>query len=496
MKSLKREKKRGIVPAGVFFLLCVAAGLIFLLWFLHRIHGVPSDAVREADFAALSREDYDGVLLSMYTPDAFDGGDFEYFRGVPVIQAFHTLENLADIGSYLDRCFTCNAGLSTVYIGLDPYTVSSLYGNHASLYIRDYENYLLKYVRAYPDTTYEFLLPNYSLEYLRSMSGGEYEDFVTACRNFVNLCIPYDNIRIYFLGYEEWLVANPANYDSAEYCTSHVAHAILARTFQNDTYVLRPDNVEERFDRMTELVQAPVLDYPDLSRWCMVFFGDSILEYNAGSYSVPGVVGGLTGARIYNCGQGGIPAAEDPEAALSFNRMVTHFLEQDTSNLEGMNNFSRGLTEYIQGEHDGQKYCFVIKFGTNDYFGGHPVDNAEDRYDVETYAGALRTGIRTLKEASPDAEILLMAPTYTVLFSGGEEKLGERGGVLTDYVDATLRVAEDMDVRCINNYADSGINAESYEKYLADGCHPNEKGAFLLGGHIVEEMTKVTVDGE
>lgn len=496
MKSLKRGVKKCIVPVGVFFLLCAAAGLIFLFWFLHRIHGVPSDAVRKADFEALSQEDYDGVLLSMYTPDAFDGGVFDYFRGVPVIQAFHTFENLADIGSYLDRCFTCNNGLSTVYIGLDPYAVSSLYENHASLYIRDYEEYLLKYVQAYPDTTYEFLLPDYSLEYLRTMPIGEYEDFVAACRNFVNLCIPYDNIRIYFLGCEEWLIANPANYDSAKFCTSDVVNGILARTFQSDTYILRPDNMEERFDRMTKLVQAPVSDYPDLSRWCIVFFGDSILEYNAGSYSVPGVVGGLTGAQIYNCGQGGTPAAEDSESILSFNRMVAHFLEQDTSNLEGMNNYIQGLREYMQGEHDGKKYCFVLNFGLNDYFGGRPVDNTEDSYDVGTYAGALRTGIRTLKEAYPEAEILLMTPTYTIYFSEGEEKLSERGGVLTDYVDAALRVAEDMDVYCINNYADSGIDADSQGQYLADGCHPNEKGAFLLGGHIVEEMEKVTADRE
>lgn len=119
------------------------------------------------------------------------------------------------------------------------------------------------------------------------------------------------------------------------------------------------------------------------------------------------------------------------------------------------------------------------------------MENPEDSYDIGSYAGALRTGISTLKEAYPDAEILVLAPTYTAGFSGGTERNSEVGGILTDYVDATVRVAEVMGVHCINNYADSGINPDNQAQYLADGCHPNETGAFLLGNRIIEYMGRV-----
>ena len=132
-----------------------------------------------------------------------------------------------------------------------------------------------------------------------------------------------------------------------------------------------------------------------------------------------------------------------------------------------------------------------MNFGLNDYFGGHAVSNPNDPYDIGTYAGALRTGIKVLRENFPDAEILVTTPTYIMLFSGGTEKMGERGGVLTDYVDQTVSIAEEMEVRCINNYRISGIDENNWTQYLADGCHPNETGAFLLGGYILQEMEKV-----
>ena len=491
MRARKLGGKRSVAWLGILFLVCVAAGVVFLLWSVHQVHGVPTDEARIADVAALAKGGYDGVLLSMYTPEAFPGEDFNHYRGVPTLQAFHAFKNLADIGDYLEQCFNCNPDLSSVYIGFDAYAVSSLYGNHASLYIKDYENYLLKYAQTHSDTQFELLLPSYSLAFLQGMPEDEYEEIITSYRNLVNLCIPYDNISVYLLGYEEWLIANPGNYSNAKHCIPDVVHAVLVRTFRDDYYVLEPDNMEGRFEQLKKLVQAPTIDYPDLSQWCMVFLGDSILQYITGSYSIPGVVGGLTGAQVYNCAQGGIPASESPGAVFSARLMVERFLAQDISGLDEDDNFVHGLTGYGEENHDGKKYCFIIKYGTNDYYGGHPVENPEDGYDLETYAGALRTSIRTLKEAYPDAEILLLTPLYTTYFSEGEKINSEGGGVLTDYVDATLRIAEDMDVVCINVYADSGIDKDTQAQYLADGCHPNEKGAYLLGNRIIEEMAAV-----
>lgn len=493
MKTKKHGGKQGVWLAVSIFLCCVAAGLVLLLLFVYRVHYVPSDQMRDADIAALSQDDYEAVLLSMYTPEAFDAGDFAHFRGISTVQAYHAFVNLADIGDYLEQSFSCNSNLSNVYIGLDPFVISGMYGYHTSLYTKDYERYLTDYVQTHDNVFFEFLVPAYSLDYLQTLSDRKYAELINAYRNLVNLYSSYDNVDIYFLGYEEWLVVNPGNYDSSTSLSPSILRTVVAYTMRSDKYVLTPGNMESRFEWMTELVQESPVIYPNLSEWCMVFFGDSILEYNAGSCSVSGVVENLSGAQVYNCSKGGIPATEDPEAILSFNRMVAHFLEQDTSGLDEAVRFKLELTDYMQENHEGKKKCFVLNFGLNDYFGGHPVENLADGFDIGTYAGALRTGISALKEAYPEAVIILLTPTYTSEFSGGTGINGEEGGVLTDYVEAAIGVAQDMDVICINNYTDSGINADTQGIYLSDGTHPNATGALLLGRRILEEMKGIII---
>lgn len=492
MKEKQHGRNKRVLLFVSIFLFCVTAGLVLLFWFGYRVHHVPSDIVRDTDIAALSQGDYEAVLLSMYTPEAFEAGDFDHFRGIHTVQASHPFVNLADIGDYLEQSFSCNNNLSNVYIGLDPFVVSGLYGYHTTFYAKDYASYLTDYVEAHDDVLFEFLIPAYSLDYLRSLSDRQYTELINAYRNLVDLYIPYDNVKIHFLGSEEWLIANPGNYDSSIDLTPSILRLVVAYTIGNDKYVLTLDNMEGRFGQMTELVQESPVIYPDLSEWCIVFFGDSIFEYNAGSRSIPGVIENLSNAQVYNCSQGGIPATEDPDAILSFNRMIERFLEQDTSGLDVNMNFNLELTDYMQESQQGKKYCFVLNYGLNDYFCGYPVENPADDFDVGTYAGALRTGISTLKEAYPESVILLLTPTYTILFSGGTEINGEEGGVLTDYVEAAVNAAQDMDVICINNYTGSGINADSQEKYLADGCHPNETGALLLGRRILEEIERIT----
>lgn len=493
MKVKNLKLKKGIWLSCVFFLLCIIAGLVLLLWFVYRARHVPHDSVRKADVNVLSQGDYDAILLSMYTAEDFDADEFMRFRGISAVQAFHNFVNLADIGDYLDKCFSSNENLSDVYIGLDPYVISGLYRHHTSFYINDYEKYLTSYVRDHEDVLFELLLPVLSADYLRTLSESEFTELVNSYRNLVNLYIPYDNVIIYYLSYEEWLIMNPGHFDVSNFCNSDILYDVVAYTFRDSMYCLTPDNMEERFAQMVELTQRDVY-YPDLSDWCMVFFGDSVMAYHTGSSSIPGVVSGLTGAETYNCGESGILASDNSSGVLSFNRMVTRFLEQDATGLNDDSNYKRGLTEYAHKSHEGKKVCFVIEFGLNDYFSGFPVDNPEDKYDKGAYSGALRSGIRTLQDAYPDAEILLLAPTYTAQFSGGTEINGEKGSVLMDYVSTVLTVADEMGVYCLNNYAESGINADTYEQYLTDGTHPNESGSFLLGNGIIDFLGRTMID--
>lgn len=495
MKAKNQKFRKGIILSAIVFLFCVIAGLFLLFWFMYRAHHVPRDPVRQADVAALSQGDYEGVLLSMYTAEAFDADEFMRFRGTSTVQAFHNFVNLADIGDYLDKCFASNENLSDVYIGFDPYMISGLYGYHTSFYTKDYEKYLTSYVQDHEDVLFELLIPVRSADYFRNLSDNEFTELLNSYRNLVNLYIPYDNVIIYYLSYEEWLIMNPEHFDGADFCKPDMLYNIVAYTFRDSMYYLTPNNMEKRFAQTAMLTWRHV-SYPDLSDRCMVFFGDSVMAYYSGSLSIPGVVSALTGAETYNCGEKGIPAAENSLTDLSFNRMVSRFLEQDTDGLDADSNFGLGLTEYIRTSHEGKKVCFVIEFGLNDYFYGFPVDNPANQYDTDTYAGALRTGIQALQGAYPEAEILLLAPTYTAEFSGGTEINGAMSGTLVDYVNAAVYVAEEMGVYCLNNYAESGINEDTWVQYIADGTHPNESGSFLLGNVLIDFMERTLIDEE
>ena len=384
--------------------------------------------------------------------------------------------------------------MSLVYMGIDPYAVSSLYGNHASLYAGDYAKYLTCQIQAHPDTVFEFLLPFASLSYLRSVSDRKYDEIMESYRNFVNILLPYDNARVYFLGYEEWLIANPGNYDDTGQCTEDIAGTVLLKTFQDDYYLLRADNMEERLGYMTELVRDSSAPPPDLSQWCAIFFGDSIFDCVYNSTSIPNVVGFLTGAQVYNCAKGSTPAAADPaksDGRLSFPEMAERFIRGDTSGLEEDNDFVRGLRKYLSDDHSGKRYCFIINFGLNDYFSGMSVENEADPEDIRTYAGSLRTGIGMLHAHYPDAVIILMGPTYTLEFSEGTQPRGEQGGVLLDYVETAEKVAEDTGVCFINSYKEFGIDKRNQQQYLADGCHPKETGRFYIGNQIIRYMEKI-----
>lgn len=488
MKEPNIKNKKKILPKLLcVFMLCAIGGLLFLFWFDRRVHHFSSDSVRETDIAALSDGNYDGLLLSMYSPEAFDAEDFNYFRGIPTAQAHHTFENLADIGDYLEEGFSHNANLAGVYIGLDPYVISGLYGHHTSLYIRDYAANLTEYVLSNPDTVFELLLPYYSLDHLQTMSDREYTELVTAYRNLVNLYIPYDNVVIYFVGYEEWLIANPGNYDAYNVCNPNVTRSILAFTFQDDNYRLMPHNMEERFEQMTMLVQAPPAAYPDLSEYSIVFFGDSVIGNYQGSLSIPGVVAGLSGAHTYNLGLGGTSACgnRSPEVH-TLNTIVDAFLAGDSSAFAESDCPYLGINAY-QTEHT-ENLCFLINYGLNDYFFGMPI-SSDARLDPYTYAGGIRLAVGKLREAYPNCRIILATSNFTNYYSAGKGINSDVGGQLTDYVDAVLALAEELNVDCMNNYEDFGITLKNQEEYLEDGCHPNVLLRYIYGQHIIEKLS-------
>lgn len=485
MVTQKHGKGRKAVGIGVFLLILIVCMIGFLF---------NTDILRKwQDLNRLSSESYQGVFFSMYDIDAYSEEDFLIYCGIPVVKTNYQLRTWRDISKYLTEILSPPNSITDIYLGLDPVSLWESSNKDKEILTKNLERYLFPYFRARPDVEYKILLPVPSIQYWMKLDYVQLAESMEAYGELVQAMSSCSNVTTYFPGNEEWLIANPANYLENGQVNKEVSQKLFLYTFCDHYFQISIGNVAEMLERLTSLVDQECQvahTYPDLSNLCIVFFGDSVLTYTKGSMSLPGVVGGLSGAQVYNCGLGGTPASGNPAAIYSMNGMIDHFLNQDTDGLTE-NDYLFGLTDYINGHHQGKRHCFVLNFGLNDYFSGCPVENPEDDYDTETYAGALRTGIRALRENDPDALILVMAPTYTIQFSGGTERNSEVGGVLTDYVDAAVRVSEEMGVYCMNNYWDSGINDESQRLYLADGTHPNERGCLYLGRQIVEYIGNI-----
>jgi len=471
-------------PSKVRFAILVIAlsALLFggIIWITrsHSRYTIPQE-----DQALLSETDYDSIFFANYPIDLFEQADFSTYCGLNTLKIDTRLQSGSEISSYLSAAFASDNPLSDVFIGIDPEILMPTEGT------RMIRSWMLPYITRHPKVSFHFLLPCPSLAYWVEKTEAEVAEVLTDYTDFITAVSSFPNVSVYFMGAEHWLIANPANYVNDKTVNASTSLKMLLFTFCDRTHIINSDNLPNYFAPLQEMISAERTSpgvYPDLSSRDIVFFGDSIIGNDPGSFSVPGVVNGLSGARTYNCAQGGIPATTAPESAGSFLSHVDCFLSQDPSVESEGKLFQASLLSFLQEEHSTQKLCFVLNYGLNDYFGGYPVENVNDPLDIATYTGALRTGIRSLKTVYPDADIIVMTPNYISVYDYGTTQLNETSGILTDYVNAALRVAAEENVHCLDNYTGLGINRENVDTYVADGIHLNETGRFLLGEHIIQ----------
>lgn len=484
------KKSTLLIPAIVFTFLFIII-MIVILVFVLLSNNIQYQSARKADLERLSTAEYNSIFCSLYSIENFSEEDFLTYRGFNTLKLENTLRDTADLNEYLETAFASGNPIENIYLGLDPVQMWSSSRKNADRWNTSVSEDILSHASDHPEVTFEILLPAPSLEYWTELDGNQLDETLTLYQTLISDLSSCSNIMTYFMGGEHWLIANPANYTDIQTTNAIISQKMMLFTFCDHKFQANAENASAMLDALRELVvteKTSPTEYPDLSAWDVVFFGDSIIGNYEGSFSVPGVTTGLSNAKAYNCAQGGIPACVDPDCVLSFPSSVDFFMAQNASTIPGDGPFRATMAEYLQEEHSGRKLCFVLNFGLNDYFGGHPVDNAENPYDTATYAGALREGISRLQSAYPDALILLMTPTFTVYFNNGTELLTEEGGVLTEYVDAALQVAEETNVLCLNNYTGLGIDESTADTYLADGCHLNETGRFLLAEHIIAKI--------
>lgn len=238
----------------------------------------------------------------------------------------------------------------------------------------------------------------------------------------------------------------------------------------------------------------------------IVVFGDSIWDMDRGDTGIAAQLAGYMNANVYNCAIGGTRATlKEGESDMNYDTW-------DSTSLTGMCYVMRGMvdTNFLEGYPAGGVIrnidpatvdYYIIAYGLNDYFSGAPIAvSGSDTFDPHGYTGALNNALELLKGASPNAQFLLISPTYCQFYENGymvtDSNMKDYGqGTLSDYANACRNVAEMKGTLYIDAYTTMGINIYTAEEYLEDGVHLTEAGRTLYA-RAVSSCLKYGKPGE
>lgn len=471
---MAKKKALPLIILSVFMLLTFAVFRLVYRTSVEPRYNFCQSLIQCRDFQRISYEVYDTVFLSMFPIDNYKEADFSYYRGLTVLKTDNILQDSSDLERYFNHIAETDNPVSTAYLGIYPERVTVAE--------------ISELARNYPSISFEIILPFPSASYWKKLSEEEFTQLLAAYETFLTDAGQFPDTKFYFLSAEDWLINNPTNYVNDYDCSEFVVHKMFLYTFCDNAFRITSENADklrlQTRDVLTSVREnAPT--YPDFSEYDIVFWGDSIIGNYTGSLSIPGVVNGLTGAAVYNCGYGGTSASLGPETSVSLPGIVKAFFEKDLSEIPTEAQIYEGFLSYINAPHIDKKTCYVIHYGINDYFRGHPI-SSDDPLDITTYAGAIRNAVACIKENSPDSQIILCTPIYC---GYATDESDEPGIIhLQEYVDAVFTLAEELDVDVLDNFYAMGVNSSNYEEYLLDMVHPNEKYRFMIAQKVIESI--------
>lgn len=248
------------------------------------------------------------------------------------------------------------------------------------------------------------------------------------------------------------------------------------------------------------------------NRYNIVFLGDSQFANGRDSDTdIPTLVGKVLEtprASIYNLGIGGTPASlprndsPDPDKWTEPCFVGMTYILSGKVSSDILSNHPV-VQEQIRAIDPKHVDCYIIEYGANDYLSGKDFYNEENAWDVQTYAGALETGIRELQSISPDALIIMCGPSYCIWYDATGRMIGDaytitKGlGTLADYAKICNNVAENNDLFYIDTmfrtYFD--LYLPSVDDYLADGLHYSVTGRQIYAtvlAHMIDKMNGET----
>lgn len=233
----------------------------------------------------------------------------------------------------------------------------------------------------------------------------------------------------------------------------------------------------------------------------IVVLGDSIWDLVRDETGIDNRLADRLGAKVYNLAISGTCAAlrvygEDVEKwnGSNLTRMVEQVVGLREADIDETKEAASLIREIDYTEVD----YFIIAYGLNDYFQAIPIESS-DPLDPYTYGGALRSAVKMLTETYPNAEIVLISPTYCQNYSYGKIVSDSNtkdygGGFEPVYVAEVEKIAKEYDLIFINAYRKLGVHRYNGLKYLSDATHLTEFGrdkyAKMVADYLIKDYWK------
>ena len=495
-ESFKKHPVKGTLTALLSAALLSVLGIAFWIFVIIPDKGAPSGVPRKyypvshIGRGILYDTDVEGefqdFIAYMYESNVSDDLFTRYYAYDSFMSPY-TIPSVRKYGKYVTAVLSDvpdDEFPSYLILGIDPYKAFLQSCSNKDTFTQNLD-FLCNLAGTHPASVFAVMLPADSATKWNSYDPETLKEARLSYIMLVRKFAECPNIHVYYHSLEEWVLYSNCLRESGS------EDVLLDRTYNNliatdiSTYdlshLLVQGSVNDLMDSVIDMsskYDETLQTYADLSGTNVVFVGDSIFGNFRDETGVCSFFEEMTGATVYNLGEGGMSASDvtDPSNPLShaFNYLIgkesVSEIDKYYTHFDSYNSFRLAGTKLPEGK--GENTVFIVEYGLNDYFGGV---TAEDYYSSMTEI------IKGLKDAYPNARILILSAGYISMYNNGGMAIEPDSAPLQTYRDIAAQVSEEYGCEFLSLTDDFGFTQEQTLLFLnADLVHYNERGRYQL----------------
>ena len=227
----------------------------------------------------------------------------------------------------------------------------------------------------------------------------------------------------------------------------------------------------------------------------IINFGDSIFGNTQNDTSISSYLSNYTGYNVVNAGFGGCRMAyrgssevQNAWSAFSMYALVDAICSGDWTYQDSNVNYGTGTNNAIPSYFANTLNILksidfntidliTIAYGTNDYRDGNEFDNVSNKFDINTFLGALRYSLKKIQTKYPKIKIIVITPIWRYFKDGTDSDIKTWGtGTLPDYVEGIKSACKEFKVPVLDSYYNMGLSIYNANYYFEDYTHLNSIG--------------------